>query len=131
MTTLLWMLASSAAGWFLGSRATQRQIDRRFAELETRLPANHGGAPPQVQEPRVTAALPAPAAREITAPQAEPEQLPEEVVLVISAAIAAYRGKRARIRTIRRVPAPGYNPWSQQGRVYIQGSHNIWTRHGE
>ena len=127
MNTFLWMLASSAAGWFLGSRVTQRQIDRRFGEIEKRLGAGANGARATVMD--VPVALPAPTPAQVAGGQ--PEELTEEVLLVISAAVAAFLGKRARIRTIRRVPVPGYNPWSQQGRVYIQGSHNIWTRHGE
>ncbi len=52
----------------------------------------------------------------------EPEAIPEEVLLVISAAIAAYLGKRGHIRQIRLV---GSAPWAQQGRVSIQASHRL------
>lgn len=123
MNTFLWMLASTAAGWFIGTRTTKQQIDARFRELEERLGrANAGGAP-------MARSTEAPIGK--GAAPAESSEIPEEVLLVISAAVAAFLGKRARVRTVRRVPAPGFNPWSQQGRVYIQGSHNIWSRHGE
>src|SRR5271167_1054034 len=53
-------------------------------------------------------------------PAAQAEGLSEELVLVISAAIAAYLGKKPRIRQIRLV---GTTAWAQQGRVTIQASH--------
>jgi methylmalonyl-CoA carboxyltransferase large subunit len=126
MNTFLWMLASTAAGWLIGTRTTKQQIDARFRELEARLAEQNGhaggtkAAAPLIPAPATTAE-----------PQPQSSEIPEEVLLVISAAVAAFLGKRARIRTVRRVPMPGFNPWSQQGRVYIQGSHNIWSRHGE
>jgi methylmalonyl-CoA carboxyltransferase large subunit len=48
------------------------------------------------------------------------EGLSEEVVLVISAAIAGYLGKKPHIRQIRLI---GTGAWAQQGRVMIQASH--------
>ena len=46
--------------------------------------------------------------------------LSEELILVISAAIAAYLGKKAPIRGIRLL---GSDAWSHQGRLTIQASH--------
>ncbi len=45
----------------------------------------------------------------------------EEVAQVIAAAVAAYLGKRATIRVIRKVG--GGDQWSLQGRAALQGSH--------
>jgi methylmalonyl-CoA carboxyltransferase large subunit len=56
------------------------------------------------------------------APAAAAEGLSEELVLVISAAIAAYLGKRPHIRQIRLL---GSAAWAQQGRVTIQASHAL------
>jgi methylmalonyl-CoA carboxyltransferase large subunit len=130
MNTFLWMLASTAVGWFVGTRTTKQQIDERFHQLEEKLAASaaeKSAAGASVPEPRLQ-----PAVQQVAHPVAAPAgEIPEEVLLVISAAVAAFLGKRARIRRVRRVPMPGFNPWSQQGRVYIQGSHNIWARHGE
>jgi methylmalonyl-CoA carboxyltransferase large subunit len=65
----------------------------------------------------------APTAAAAPPPQPTPEEpLTEETVLAIAAAIAAYLGKRARIRQIRLV---GSTPWAQQGRVSIQASHHL------
>jgi len=126
MNTFLWMLGSTAVGWFVGTRTTKQQINERFREFEERLATKTAAE----TAPLPVAATPVPEPRVQPASQAS-EEIPEEVLLVISAAVAAFLGKRARIRRVRRVPMPGFNPWSQQGRVYIQGSHNIWARHGE
>jgi methylmalonyl-CoA carboxyltransferase large subunit len=66
------------------------------------------------------AAAPAPAPPAAPVPAAE--GLSEELVLVISAAIAAFLGKKAPIRQIRLL---GSAAWSQQGRVSIQASHSL------
>ena len=90
--------------------ALRREVARlgeRVAALEAA-----GGKP---------AAVPAPA----PAPQAE--ALSEELVLVISAAIAAFLGKAPRIRQIRLL---GSAAWSQAGRVTIQASHALPVHHG-
>jgi methylmalonyl-CoA carboxyltransferase large subunit len=56
---------------------------------------------------------------ELAAVRAElpPPELPEEVVLAISAAVAAFLGHRAKLRQIRYSPRP---EWAQQGRVAVQ-----------
>jgi methylmalonyl-CoA carboxyltransferase 12S subunit len=55
------------------------------------------------------------------------EGLSEEMILVISAAIAAFLGKKPHIRQIRLLGAAS---WAQQGRVMIQASHDLPVRHG-
>ena len=58
-------------------------------------------------------------------PPAQPavaEGLNEELLLVLSAAIAAFVGKKAHIRQIRLI---GSAAWAQQGRVTIQASHAL------
>jgi methylmalonyl-CoA carboxyltransferase large subunit len=57
------------------------------------------------------------------APQAE--GVSEEVLVVISAAIAAFLGKKPVIRQIRLL---GATAWAQQGRVTIQASHALSAR---
>jgi methylmalonyl-CoA carboxyltransferase large subunit len=68
---------------------------------------------------------PAPAPAPVAAPQ--PEPLSEELILVISAAIAAFLGKKPRIRQIRLI---GSAAWAQSGRVTIQASHALPVQHG-
>jgi methylmalonyl-CoA carboxyltransferase large subunit len=66
----------------------------------------------------------APAAVAPTAP-APREEISPEIVMVISAAIAAFMGKRPHIRQIRLI---GSDTWAQQGRVSIMASH-LWAAH--
>jgi methylmalonyl-CoA carboxyltransferase large subunit len=54
------------------------------------------------------------------------EGVGEEVITVISAAIAAYLGVKPHIRQISLV---GGAFWAQQGRVTIQASHTFAVRH--
>jgi methylmalonyl-CoA carboxyltransferase large subunit len=88
----------------------------RLGERVARLETTAGLAP--------AAAAPA-AALDHSKP--EPEGLGEEQLLVISAAIAAYLGKRAHIRQVRLL---GSGAWAQQGRVTIQASHSLSIHHG-
>ncbi|HKB39566.1 MAG TPA: hypothetical protein VKD72_24225 [Gemmataceae bacterium] len=82
------------------------------------VPPREGEAPaePARQEPRPPGAPP-PAA----------EGLSEEIVLIISAAVAAFLGKKAPIRQIRLL---GSTAWAQQGRVTIQASHTLEAHTG-
>jgi methylmalonyl-CoA carboxyltransferase large subunit len=50
------------------------------------------------------------------------EELSEEILLVLSAAIAAYFGKKVPIRQIRLLRS---DAWAQQGRTTIQASHAL------
>ena len=80
------------------------ELTRRLAELE----AKSAPAPPAaVRQPAPTPVV---------------EGITEEVVLAISAAVAAYLGVRAHIRQIRLVSG---SAWAQQGRVSIQASHRL------
>jgi len=57
------------------------------------------------------------------------EGLSEEVILLLSAAVAAYLGKKAPIRQIRLL---GSAAWSQHGRAIIQASHErVLSRPGK
>ncbi len=88
-----------------------RQEVSRLSERVLALEAHAGKA---------AVAIPAPARSVDGAPAPAAEGLSEELVLVISAAIAAYLGKKAPIRQIRLL---GSAAWSQQGRATIQASH--------
>jgi methylmalonyl-CoA carboxyltransferase large subunit len=64
----------------------------------------------------------APRAPVIAASAPAEVEVTEELVLVISAAVAAFLGKKAPIRQIR---LTGSDAWAQQGRVIIQASHAL------
>jgi methylmalonyl-CoA carboxyltransferase 12S subunit len=66
---------------------------------------------------------------EATTPEhinSEPAITPE-LLVIMSAAIAAYLGKNVRIRRARFIRNQGPSSWSQQGRVSIQSSHTFST----
>ncbi len=65
-------------------------------------------------------------AEEPLPPPSEPEEISEETLMALSAAVAAYLGKRAPIRTVRLL---GSTAWAQQGRVNIQASHRLNVQH--
>lgn len=89
-----------------------RTIQRSVAALETK-PA----APAPVPKPQP-----------VLPKAAEKEPIPEEILLVISAAVAAFVGRSARVRSARYLHE-GESPWAQQGRVFVQASHNL-VHHG-
>jgi methylmalonyl-CoA carboxyltransferase large subunit len=72
-------------------------------------------------EEKATAA-PAPPAPVATAAAAPPPGVTEEMVLVITAAVAAFLGERAHVRQIRLISS---SAWAQQGRVSVQASHRL------
>ena len=53
-------------------------------------------------------------------------QIEPQTLAAISAAATAYLGKKARIRSARALPAAQdtVDAWAQQGRVFVQTSHN-------
>lgn len=53
------------------------------------------------------------------------EDVSEEVLLVISATVAAFLGERAHVRQVRLVSSEA---WAQQGRVSVMASHR-WAVH--
>jgi|SRR6516225_5368345 methylmalonyl-CoA carboxyltransferase large subunit len=86
--------------------AALRQEVARLNERVAALEARAGSAPRAVAPPQPAAT----------------EELSEEILLVLSAAIAAYLGKKAPIRQIRLLRS---DAWAQQGRTTIQASHAL------
>lgn len=84
----------------------RREMTERIATLESRL-----------------STAPAPAAP-APKPQ-EKQEVSAETIAMIAAAVTAYLGKKVRVRSARRVFPTGSNPWAQQGRVFVQASHNL------
>jgi methylmalonyl-CoA carboxyltransferase large subunit len=93
-------------------RAQVTQLTSKVASLEDAARAE--------LEAVATLAPPALAAVAPPVAPAPEELLPDEVLLVLSAAVAAFLGKRARVRGIRVLSSAS---WAHQGRVSIQASH--------
>lgn len=97
-----------------------RALELRLAEL-----AQSPSAAPR--------ALPMPAAPAVAAPAPvlrEEEEISPELLVVMAAAVTVFLGKTVRIRSAKMLQSPYeiVNPWAQQGRVFVQASHNLRTR---
>ena len=57
--------------------------------------------------------------------EGEQEEITPELLMIMSASIAAYLGKNVRIRKARFISEQGLSSWSQMGRVSIQTSHTF------
>lgn len=103
------------AGWVAGVAMSRRMVRREVERLESRL-----GLPAPQPAPVMPKAAVAPQVAEVT----------PETIMILSAAVAAFLGKRARIRSARLVRTAPSNAWAQQGRVFVQASHNLGVVHG-
>jgi methylmalonyl-CoA carboxyltransferase large subunit len=95
-------------------RAQLAELSERVARVETT-----GSA--AVARPEAKVEAPAPEAPK-QAPAVAPKIIPEDDLLVMAAALAAYFGVRVRVRAIRLISS---DTWAQQGRVSIQASHRL------
>ena len=93
-------------------------LSERVGRLEQNAAPPEAAITTRAPEPSV-----APSQPEQDAKPAEEEAISEEMVLAISAAVAAFLGVRARVRQIRLITSPA---WAQQGRVSIQASHRLF-----
>jgi methylmalonyl-CoA carboxyltransferase large subunit len=108
-------------------RAAQAEMVARMKTLE------HSVTALELRKPEPVVATPKVEAKPVAQPQvaapktAVAEGISEEVMLVIAAAVAAFVGKSARVRSARYLQE-GQSPWAQQGRVFVQASHNLAHR---
>ncbi len=133
-----------AAGWAVAYAVLHRALRRTLAErqLETErqlgaLAVAVGSLQTKVAELSLTRETPpmvatefdleAAAATADESPQLDDEDVTAEIMAVISAAATAFLGKKVRILTAKLLQSPeeGVNAWSQQGRVFVQASHNL------
>jgi methylmalonyl-CoA carboxyltransferase large subunit len=114
------------AGWVAGAAMSRRMVRSEVQRLESLIESKNGKA--------AAAPAPAPPAPVVAATVPKPPEIVEEVspetIMVLTAAVAAFLGKRARIRGARLVRAAPSNAWAQQGRVFVQASHNLGVMHG-
>ncbi|QDV36093.1 hypothetical protein [Tautonia plasticadhaerens] len=89
-------------------RGEVARLSARVSAIEASAPASPAGLAPQAADRASDAIGP-------------------ELAFAISAAVAAYLGKRAHIRQIRLL---GSAAWAQQGRVTVQASHRLQVQHG-
>lgn len=126
MGPLLFLLPLSvAAGYLAGAVTARRTVRREIEEIKSLI---GGGAVRAAAPPPASAVQPAPAVPKPAAappPPAEQEISPE-ILMVISAAVAAFLGKKARVRGARLIrPVVSTSAWAQQGRVFVQAARNL------
>ena len=102
--------------------STVRTLEARVAEVGKVVPAAPKAAP--------VAAPPAPVAAAPAAAAKKNEEISPEMLVVLTAAVTVFLGKQVRIRSAKMLQSPYeiVNPWSQQGRVFVQASHNLRSR---
>jgi hypothetical protein len=108
-------------------------LERQIAELKALLKVTGKPEPAAAKVLSIAAgagaAATAPVVKSVKAETAQEEGVSPEIMAVISAAVTHFLGLRARIRRARVVQTPtGVSPWAQQGRVFIQASHNLAHR---
>ena len=102
-------------------RTLLEELHAQLAALGERVSRLEAASP--VGEPRADAQVPAPALAGEARLQPEPDgEVPEEILLAISAAVAAFLGERAHVRQVRLIRSAA---WAQQGRVSVQASHRL------
>lgn len=124
------LILFAAMAGFLGMYLySQRVLRRRIAEMQREL-QEQVDALKKAQKVG-PAAAPAAVVPVVAAPKpAVEEEVAPEILLVIAAAVTAFLGKKVRIRSARALQTPYeiVNPWAQQGRVFVQASHNVAQR---
>lgn len=141
MTTAIIAFLAAAAGSVLGSRLTRRQMQNDFSrrldqidarmrssseQVERRLEGSAAALDEQMDALRTELGPAAVSMESKTETVAGSSNVPDEVVHILAAAICAYLGKPARIRSIRtKRQAIGTTAWAMQGRALVQGSHNL------
>lgn len=135
----LLITAGCAASFFLSQRALRRTILRQQDEMEQRIDALNAALKaldarivlfptPPVQITAITTEASAPSL--VGEALREQEQVSPEILAVIVAAATALMSRRIRLRSARALQSPleAASAWSQQGRVFIQTSHNLHLR---
>ena len=135
--TVLAVALLAAALIYLLSRAERASAAQQ--KIETEVQQLTGAV--RTLELRIAELLQAPAASPRPSPLATPpvsapvakkseEEISPELLVVMAAAVTVFLGKTVRIRSAKMLQSPYeiVNPWAQQGRVFVQASHNLRTR---
>ncbi|HWR35293.1 MAG TPA: hypothetical protein VN622_05425 [Clostridia bacterium] len=85
--------------------------------------------PPAATVPVAKSETPAASSQPAGNNTAGTNEVTEETLVVIAAAVAAFLGKRVRVRQAKLIQPAGTSAWAQQGRVYVQASHNLSLSH--
>ena len=137
--TLAIVVAGCAVSYFLLLRRlrqtvseNQREMDRRLSaltevitSLETRL-AESGPFADYAAQDILPESMPEVTDKPVVR---ETESIAPEIQVAIAAAAVAFLGRNARVQSARVIASHDVvSPWSQQGRVIVQASHNLRSR---
>lgn len=141
------VVVGCATSYFLLLRKLRRVLAQNQRDAERRLSAltdairltttlSKGSATGALAAAKIEeqpAAIPAPAVQlRVAGVGAEPDRqevIPPQIQAAIAAAAIAAFGNHARVRSARRIPSSDVvSPWTQQGRVIVQSSHNLRTQ---
>ncbi len=135
--------AGSAVSCAVLQRALRRNVAKREEATEHRLKefaTTIKALQAQVEELSEARGLTEPVATEFDmeaaaataeeSAQYEDEEVTPEVMAVLAAAATAFLGKKVRVLSAKLLESPHrvVNAWSQQGRVFVQASHNLRSR---
>jgi hypothetical protein len=123
---LVWLKADRAADQQQKAAQQVQQLTSTVRALEAQIAQLVKGASPTVV-PASTVVVPPPAAAVESVAGAPQEEITPELLVVMAAAVTVFLGKTVRIRSAKRLQSPYeiVNPWAQQGRVFVQASHNL------
>jgi len=111
----------------IAMRATDSSEGASVTDSQTTSEIGEAAAGPR-EFAEAQANVPEAALRRAPAEPEDAEISPETRVAIAAAVIAAF-GNHAQVRSARRVPSSDVvSPWTQQGRVIVQSSHNLRTR---
>ena len=112
----------------------QLAVERQLGELASAVKALQARvaelSQPAALQPVSVAAIEVKTATAKDAAHRETGEVSPEILVVIAAAVTAFLGKKVRIRSAKMLQSSYevVNPWSQQGRLLIQASHNVRSR---
>ena len=132
------VLIGCAATFVIIRLSIRRNIARAQAEIQQNLLALTGALQEleiRLAELRSVIASGSEAEADPEAPAKDPETqtarepLSSHLLATITAAATAFLGRHVHIRSLSSVPSQqSVSPWSQQGRVFVQASHNLRAR---
>ncbi|MBI3475249.1 MAG: hypothetical protein HY010_05930 [Acidobacteria bacterium] len=123
---LVWLKADRAADQQQTTAQQVQQLTSTVRALESQIAQLVKASSPAPSQVSSIAVAPPPVVA--PAPAAAPEEeITPELLVVMAAAVTVFLGKTVRIRSAKRLQSPYeiVNPWAQQGRVFVQASHNL------
>jgi methylmalonyl-CoA carboxyltransferase large subunit len=113
------MKSAELRAWLERIEGTLAALDDRIRRLEDAHTASGAATKPA---PPLPLRLPPPPTGDPAADLVEDHEIDPDVLLIISAAVAAMLGETAQIRQVRLLSS---RAWAQEGRVSIQASHRL------